>query len=200
MIGRIATGVFTRHAIAAVLVAGASLVSAARASAEELRAGEFSPPRPAPDFALKGSDGSELTLRRFRGKVVIVEFGFTSCPAICPTTLATLARAHKDLGESAADVQVVYITVDAERDTVERLHDYLAKFDPTFVGGTGSEDQLTSLRKSYGVEAARVKDGGGYVHSSSVYLVDPDGNLRALMPYGQTPDDYVHDAKILLGR
>lgn len=166
------------------------------------KAGAFSPPRQAPDFSLRGSDGGELKLSRYRGKVVVLGFGFTSCPEICPTTLAVLAEARKKLSVSADEVQVVYVTVDPERDDTERMRMYLAGFDPTFVGGTGTAEQLAVVRQSYGVVAEKKPFTGGYVvaHSSFTYLIDRDGSLRALMPFGHTADDYVHDVKLLLNK
>ena len=95
--------------------------AAAGADAAELKAGVFSPPRQAPEFSLEGSDGRALNLSRFKGKVVLLGFGFTWCPSVCPTTLATLAQARRKLGSAAADVQIVYITVDPERDKAERM-------------------------------------------------------------------------------
>jgi protein SCO1/2 len=167
-----------------------------------LRAGVFTPPRPAPEFALAGSDGRELRLSRYRGKVVVLAFGFTHCPDVCPTTLGVLARARKELGERAADFQVVYITVDPERDDAEQMRKYLAGFDPTFVGGTGTAEQLAAVRREYGIAAEKTAAGGvpGVSHSSFTYLIDRAGSLRALMPYGRASDDYVHDVGILLGR
>ena len=165
-----------------------------------LVAGVFSPPRAAPEFSLRGSDGTELKLSRYRGKLVILAFGFTSCPDVCPTTLSTLAAARKQLGAQGSDLQIVYLTVDPETDDAERLRTYLAKFDPTFVGGTGTAEQLAAVREQYGIAASRKVSatGTGFVHSSYTYLIDREGSLRALMPYGHPPDDYVHDARILL--
>jgi protein SCO1/2 len=167
-----------------------------------LKAGVFSPPREAPALSLRGSDGKPLELGRFRGKVVILGFGFSSCPDVCPTTLATLAQARRQLGSDAADLQVVYVTVDPERDDAERLRQYLAAFDPTFLGGTGTAEQLAAVREQYGIAATRVAAGAGYgfSHSSYTYLIDREGMLRALMPYGSAPDDYVHDVRSLLGK
>jgi protein SCO1 len=167
-----------------------------------LRAGEFEPPRAAPDFALAGSNGGELRLSQFKGKVVVLAFGFTSCPEVCPTTLATLAEARKKLGERAADVQVVYVTVDPGRDDPARMKSYLAGFDPSFVGGSGSETALAAVRKDYGVSAERKGAGESYSysHSSYTYLIDRAGSLRALMPYGHSADDYAHDVAILLAK
>jgi protein SCO1/2 len=179
----------------------ASLMSAAQAgSAPTLKAGVFNPPRQAPDFSLDGSDGRKLSLGAYRGKVVILGFGYTSCPNVCPTTLATLAQTRRKLGADAVDVQVLYVTVDPQRDVVERMKNYLATFDPTFVGGTGADAALASVRQSYGIVADKHVEGGHttYAHSSYTYLIDRSGNLRALMPYGHGPDDYVHDLQILL--
>jgi protein SCO1/2 len=180
-----------------LLLLAASLIAA---DGEGLRAGVFDPPRAAPDFALRGSDGAELALRRFRGKVIVLQFGFTSCPKVCPTTLASLAEARRKLGEQGRELQVVYVTVDPERDDVARLHEYLRGFDATFVGGTGTEEQLAAVRRDYGIAAAKINSETDYTfsHSSYTYLIDREGNLRALMPYGQPSDDYVHDVKILL--
>jgi protein SCO1 len=119
---------------------------------------------------------------------------------VCPITLATLAEAHRKLGNAAADVQVVYITVDPERDDQARLQKYLHAFDPTFVGGTGRAEELAAVRKNYGVSAEKRGTGSNYTvaHSSFTYLFDRRGQLRALMPYGHAADDYVHDLNILL--
>lgn len=164
-----------------------------------LKAGVFDPARAAPDFSLPGSDGSELKLSHYRGKVVLLGFGFTSCVAVCPITLGTLAAAHKKLGARGDDVQVVYITVDPERDDALRMRKYLSAFDPSFIGGTGSDAQLAAVRKDYGIAAEKVAGpDGSYTHSSFVYLIDREGRLRALMPYGHPAEDYVHDVGILL--
>ena len=95
------------------------------ASDSSLIAGVFSPARAAPDFSLRGSDGSELTLRRYRGKVVALAFGYTSCTAVCPVTLGVLAAARRKLDAAADQVQVVYVTVDPERDNAERMRKFL---------------------------------------------------------------------------
>lgn len=192
----------TRRARALLGAALAAALSAASgpAAAEALRAGVFDPPRPAPPFALRGSDGETLDLARYRGKLVVLAFGFTSCPDVCPTTLGVLASARKKLGARAADVQVVYVTVDPERDDAARMRGYLAAFDPTFVGGTGDPDALAAVREQYGIVAAKVAQAGGdgISHSSYTYLIDRAGRLRALVPYGRTADDYAHDLDILL--
>jgi protein SCO1/2 len=188
----------SRSRRAALLVACALLPLAARGAEDGgLIAGTFDPPRAAPELALRGSDGNELRLDRYRGKVVIVAFGFTTCPKICPTTLAALAGTRKKLGAEAEQLQVVYVTVDPERDDAERLRTYLRTFDPTFVGGTGTPEQLAAVRERYGVAAGRQPDAS-FSHSSFTYLVDREGKIRALMPYGHSSDDYAHDVRLLL--
>jgi len=184
---------------------GLLLLLAAAAGATDapaLKAGVFSPPHAAPDFELRGSDGAALKPSRYRGKVVALAFGFTSCPDVCPVTLGTLSEARKKLVAEGQDLQVVYVTVDPERDDVERMRTYLATFDPSFVGGTGTPDQLDTVRKAYGILAEKVTTPAGYsvAHSSSIYLIDREGKLRALMPYGHPADDFVHDVKILLAQ
>jgi len=170
------------------------------AEGDVLKAGVFNPAREAPDFAVRGSDGAPLSLSRYRGKVVVLGFGYTSCPNVCPATLAVLAQAHRKLGPSGTQVQVIYLTVDPERDSADRLKQYLASFDPTFVGGTGTPQQMAAVRKSYGVTAARLGAGSDYAvaHSSFVYLITREGKLRALMPFGHKADDYVHDISMML--
>jgi protein SCO1 len=186
-------------ALASVLFAAAPTLAG---EAPTLKAGVFTPPRMAPDFTLQGSDGKELKLSNLRGRVVVLGFGFTSCPDVCPITLGTLAQAYKKLGPVAQDVQVVYITVDPARDDAQRMKKYLAGFDASFVGGTGSPERLEAVRKEYGVLAEKKQYGNDYTvaHSSSIYLIDREGLLRALMPYGRSPDDYVHDLQILAKR
>ena len=166
-----------------------------------LIAGVFSPARAAPDFSLRGSDGGELTLRRYRGKVVALAFGYTSCTAVCPITLGVLAAARRKLDAAADQVQVVYITVDPDRDNAESMRKFLHRFDASFVGGTGSAQQLAAVRADYGISVSeKIPIPGGYAlnHSSYIYLIDRDGGLRALMPYGHSADDFAHDMRILL--
>ena len=127
----------------------------AAAASSELRSGVFKPPRPAPDFSLPGSNNAEIKLSRYRGKVVALGFGYTSCPDVCPTTLAHLAGIRKKLGSTGKEFQVVYVTVDPERDNAERLRKYLAAFDPTFIGVTGTPAQLADVRKAYGILATK---------------------------------------------
>jgi protein SCO1/2 len=180
-----------------ILLIGA--MSARGDDADALKAGSFDPPREAPDFTLSGSDGAPLKLSAYRGKVVLLGFGFTHCAAVCPITLGTLKQVNKKLGTQAGGLQVIYITVDPEHDDAERLKNYLSSFDPAFIGGTGSEAQLAAVRRDFGIAAEKVAGpDGSYTHSSFIYLIDRQGRLRALMPFGHVADDYVHDVRVLL--
>ena len=180
-----------------LLVAGAVHAADAR-----LKSGAFEPPRMAPELNLAGSDGKDLKLERYRGKVVALGFGYSNCPEVCPTTLSRLAKARRSLGDAARDLQVVYVTVDPERDNAKRLREFLANFDGTFIGGTGTPTQLTKVYRDYGVTA--VKHAGtnphvyGVEHSAFVYLIDRAGRLRAMVPYGEGPEDVAHDVALLL--
>ncbi|AQR75895.1 SCO family protein [Sphingomonas sp. LM7] len=169
-------------------------------SPRALKAGVFDPPHQAPGFTLRGSDGSDVTLARYRGKVVLLTFGFTHCATVCPTTLATLAQARATLGAPGNSVQVIYVTVDPARDTAEHMRGYLTAFDRSFVGATGAPEALASVRKQYGVTAVKQGSGADYAmaHTSSIILIDRGGMLRAVMPFGHEPADFVHDIKLLL--
>jgi protein SCO1/2 len=172
------------------------------AGAAELKAGVFEPPREAPAFTLEGSHGEPLRLADYRGKVVVLGFGFSHCPDVCPITLSTLRAALRELGDAGKDVQVLYITVDPERDTAQRMREYLGAFHESFRGGTGTAEQLAAVRKAYGIMAEKRVVPGTYLygHSSFTYLVDREGRLRALMPYGHPAADYVHDLRALLAQ
>jgi protein SCO1 len=188
---------------ALLLIFSTLLLGSAVTAADDgaLIAGVFDPPRLAPDFSLRGSDGAELKLSRYRGKVVLLAFGYSSCEAVCPITLGVLAQARKKLDAAAGQLQVIYITVDPDRDDAARMRAFLGQFDPSFVGGTGTLPQLAAVRTDYGISVSDKIPipGGGYAlnHSSFIYLIDRSGKLRALMPYGHGPDDFVHDVRIL---
>jgi protein SCO1/2 len=170
----------------------------------QLKAGVFDPPRPAPEFVLPASSGAMVKLSDYRGKVVVLEFGFSHCPSVCPVSLASLAQARQLLGARGKDVQVLFVTVDPARDTPERLRTWLAQFDPGFVGITGSEAQIARLLKDYGISASKhpVKGTSEYSmsHSSYFYFLDRQGRQRAMMPFGRPAADIAHDLAMLLER
>ena len=188
-----------------VALAGVTRVPAAvAASAVAFRSGAFDPPRPAPEFTLPTAAGGEFQLRRQQGKVVVLTFGYSSCPDVCPTVLAELAQVRVRLGAAARRVQVVYVSVDPERDTPARLRAFTEQFDKTFIGITGPQEQLAAVWKAYGVSVVR-KDLPGSTppaylvhHTASVYLIDPAGRLRVMAPFGTPSDDVLHDVRILL--
>jgi protein SCO1/2 len=166
-----------------------------------LKAGVLSPVMAAPSLKLQGTDGRPLDLDHYKGKVVLLAFGFSNCGEVCPITLATLAGARRKLGHQGAGVQVVYVTVDPERDTAAQMKKYLGSFDPTFVGGVGTRAEIDAAQKSYGISSKKITNAdGSYTigHSSSIYMIDRAGGLRAVMPYGHSVDDFVHDLQILL--
>ena len=171
------------------------------ADPQVLKAGVLTPVMAAPEITLAGSDGQPLNLARFKGKVVLLAFGFSNCGEVCPITLATLAGARKKLGAEAAHVQVVYVTVDPERDTAAQMKKFLGAFDPTFVGGVGTRAEIDAAQAKYGISSVKnMNADASYTigHSSSIYMIDRAGGLRAVMPYGHPTDDFVHDLKILL--
>ena len=173
----------------------------AHADAPQLKAGTLSPPMTAPALGLEGTDGQPLDLARYRGKIVLLAFGFSNCGEVCPITLATLAGARRKLGAASADVQVVYVTVDPERDDAAQMRRFLGAFDESFVGGVGTRAAIDAAQKSYGISSTRKRNADGSYsigHSSSIYIIDRAGRLCAVMPYGHPVDDFVHDLKILL--
>ena len=169
-----------------------------------LRSGAFDPPRPAPDFALPATSGDEFRLRRYLGKVIVLTFGYTSCPDVCSTVLAELAQVRERLGNAAKRVQVVYVSVDPERDNPARLRGFTEQFDKTFLGLTGPMDQLAPVWKAYGVSVVRRELPGSkpptYLihHSASVFLIDAAGRLRVMAPFGTPSEDVLHDIRTLL--
>jgi protein SCO1/2 len=154
------------------------------------------------DFDLVDHEGRRRTLADFRGKVTVVFFGFTHCPDVCPTTLAELAEAMKRLGSDAERVQVLFVTVDPERDTPELLKRYVPAFHPTFLGLTGTPEQMRAVTKEFRILAEKrpgaTPDAYTVDHSAGTFLFDPEGRLRVYVSYGQGPDVFTHDIRALL--
>lgn len=174
-----------------------------RSRASSLNGILLDPPQEVPAVSLQGSDGNLHTLRDFQGRVTIVFFGYTHCPDVCPTTASTMARALKLLGKDANRVQYVYVTVDPERDTPERLASYLAKYDPSFLGLTApDETTLQQLTTAFGVYYAKVETTSalGYLvdHTASSFVLDRSGKLRLVLPFGLTPEQVASDLRVLL--
>ncbi|OYW40382.1 MAG: SCO family protein [Hydrogenophilales bacterium 12-61-10] len=155
------------------------------------------------DFKLSDHNGQTRTLASFKGKVVAIFFGYTHCPDVCPTTLSDFAAALKQLGPQADQVQVLFVTVDPQRDKPELLKQYVPAFDPRFLGMTTDEAGLKALAKEYKVvyQKTSVKGADNYLidHSAGTYVYDTESRLRLLIPYGSSPDLIAQDLKALLG-
>jgi protein SCO1 len=154
------------------------------------------------DFALPDFNGKPRTLADFHGKVVVMFFGYTHCPDVCPTTLAELAETMKRLGPDADRVQVLFVTVDPERDTPAALAQYVPAFDKRFLALRGDDDAVAATAKEYKVIYQKQPSStpGSYTvdHSAGTYIYDPQGRLRLYVSYGQGPDVFTHDIKALL--
>jgi protein SCO1 len=186
-----------------LLIAGASLALAAcGAGAPKFEASDVTGSSFGSDFALEDPDGRKRTLADFRGKAVVVFFGYTQCPDVCPATLATLAEAMKRLGDDADRVQVLFITVDPERDTPALLKQYVPAFDRRFLGLYGDADATARTAKEFKVIYQKVPGAtpGSYTmdHSAGSYVFDPKGRLRLFVSNGQGAEVFAHDLRELL--
>lgn len=156
----------------------------------------------APPVNLKRADGSLFQLEQQKGNIVLLFFGFTSCPDVCPTTLADMKRVKADLGERAAQVKYIFITVDPQRDTPELVQAYASGFDSEFIGLSGSESDLTPVWEGYGVyrKVSETTSTTSYdvEHSTRVYLIDTANNLRVTYPFGTPVEDLAADIRFLL--
>jgi len=154
------------------------------------------------DFTLTGPDGVAVKSSSLLGKPVLVFFGFTSCPNVCPTTLTQLSVVMKKLGPQADDIQIALVSVDPGRDTPEIMKTYTALFGPWLLGLTGSEQALTTLRKAYGVYAAMESsdEKGSYnvMHSAAVFAFDAKGRARLLISDVTDSDAVASDIKQLI--
>lgn len=152
---------------------------------------------PAPPFSLVDHTGKRVTLDDYRGRVVLLFYGFTHCPDVCPLTLSKLARVTDGLGRRADDVQVLLVTVDPERDTPEVLGGYVRRFTPRAAGLTGDSASLARAYRGYGVYS---REGGhhGTTHSSVVYGIDRKGRLVVVIPPEATEDAVRDDVRALL--
>lgn len=154
------------------------------------------------ELSLIDHNGKPRTLADFRGKVVVIFFGFTHCPDVCPTTLAELAQVAKQLGADAEKMQVLFVTVDPERDTPELLKQYVPSFNPNFLGLYGDAAATARTAKAFKIFYQKQPlPGGSYSvdHSAGTYVLDQQGRLRLFAQYGAGATALLHDVRILLG-
>ena len=154
------------------------------------------------ELRLTDHNGTPRTLADFRGKVVLVNFGYTQCPDVCPTTLADLASAMKKLGPDASQVQVLFVTVDPKRDKPELLRQYLPAFDPTFLGLYGDAAATSKVTRDFKIYSAerpgKTPDTYTVDHAAQTFAFDRQGKLRLVMGYGMAPEAIASDVRILL--
>lgn len=191
---------FLAAILAGVLIV---LLAGSRLRPYQFKGSKIDPPAPAGEIALTDQHGEEYVLSEARGKVVLVFFGYTHCPDVCPTTLAEFKRVHEMLGERVDEVDFLFVTIDPERDTAARLAEYLPVFGDWVHGLTGSEGELEPVWKRYGVIRNKVESdsAAGYLmeHSTRTYAIDGNGNIRATYLFGTTPESLLQDTLYLLG-
>lgn len=153
------------------------------------------------DFTLTGSNG-DVSLSDYRGKLVLIYFGYTFCPDICPGTLANVAQALREMGANAEDVQLIMISLDPERDTPEKLSKYVGQFHPSFIGITGTKEQLDEVASLYGIfyQKAEGSTATGYLldHTATLLVLDREGYLKLVFPFGVTSQEIADDLKYML--
>ena len=151
-------------------------------------------------FSLTDFNGQTRTLADFQGRVVMLYFGFVQCPDVCPTALTRAAAVMERLGPRAGDLQVVFVTVDPERDTPELLREYMAAFHPSFLALTGNAEQIAQTAKDFRAFYKKVPTGSSYTmdHTALSYLFDRQGRIRVALRHEQTADDYTADVLALL--
>ncbi|GAB3242743.1 SCO family protein [Chitinimonas naiadis] len=153
------------------------------------------------EFQLTGHDGKPRSLSEFKGKVVVLFFGYTHCPDVCPTTMSELASTMKQLGDKAKDVQVLFVTVDPARDTPALLAQYVPAFNPGFIGLSGTPEQIRKVADSYKIVYQKSGEGdANYTvdHSAGSYILDKEGKLRLFVNYGASAKVFFHDIGLLL--
>lgn len=154
------------------------------------------------ELRLQDPQGRIRNLQEFQGKVVLLFFGFTQCPDVCPTALARAAQMRKQLGADGEKLQVIFVTVDPDRDTPALLREYTAAFDPSFLALRGSDEETRRAAAQFKVSYDKVPSGASYTvnHTSLTYLLDLQGRLRVALQHTQSVDDYISDVRTLLNQ
>jgi protein SCO1/2 len=184
-----------------LLVAGsAALVAACQPAAPAFHGIDLTGADYAKGFRLRDPEGRTRTLADFKGQAVLLFFGFTQCPDVCPTALARAAQAKALLGELGARLQVIFVTVDPERDTPQVLQAYTKAFDESFLGLYGSLDETAELARNFKAYYKKVPTGASYTmdHTALSYVYDPAGQLRVVLRHDQTAEQYAQDLRRLL--
>lgn len=183
--------------VATAILALALLIAAVFTRTYTFHGSVITPPLSVTDFTLQTANGASFRLNDQKGKIVLLFFGYTSCPDVCPTTLAEFKQIHEMLGDAAEKVLFVMITADPERDTPAKVAAYAARFNPDFVGLSGSMAELQPIWKELGVFVEKQDSGSaaGYLvsHTASVYVLDQNGNLIMTFPYGTSAGDMADD-------
>ncbi|MCK9510775.1 MAG: SCO family protein [Pigmentiphaga sp.] len=185
------------------LGAGLWLAGCQRSESASFHATDISGTDLGAGWSLPGLDGKPRTIADYDGKVTAVFFGFIQCPDVCPTTMAELARVREQLGDNGDRFQVLFVTVDPERDTPEIMQAYLAAFDPTAEGLRGDAEQLADAAKRFKAFYAKVPQGNdNYTmdHSAGLYVFDGTGDIRLYMRYGQPVEQIVDDVTLLMNQ
>lgn len=185
------------------LVLTAWALSACAAGPPSFRGTVLDPPQPVQDFTLTDQNGQPFRLSDQQGNVVLLFFGYTFCPDVCPMTLSTWKRVHEALGADAQGVKFVFVTVDPDRDTPERLKQHVEIFNSEFVGLTGTAEDLQPVYRTFGVyfeKDTETESAAGYLvsHTASAFVVDPKGMWRLKHGFGTSVEDVVHDIKQVL--
>lgn len=182
---------------ATVLALGLSACGKSEASLQDVHGIDLTGASFGDGFQLKDADGQVRTLEDFKGKVVLMFFGFTQCPDVCPTALVNASQIKSLLGPDGDKLQVLFITVDPERDTPEVLREYTQAFDPSFIGLYGDEAQTAAVAKNYRVFYAKVPTGNSYTmeHTALTYVFDRDGTLRIALRHEMTPEQSAEDIR-----
>jgi protein SCO1 len=185
-----------------LVAGGVSLVAACSESKPQFKAIDLTGADYARDFQLADHNGQPRSLKDFRGKLVVLFFGYTQCPDVCPTTMAELAEAKKLMGADGDKVQGIFVTVDPQRDTPEVLKAYMANFDPTFLALRGTPEQTAALAKDFKVYFKKVegKTATSYTidHSAASFVYDTQGRLRLYTRYGGGAPSLASDLQLLL--
>lgn len=196
-----------RYVTAAVIVVlavmAAVFINVGSGDSYAYAGGEMKPAKPAAPIELLDQDGRPFSLNDYKGHVVLLYFGYTTCPDVCPTTLSDFSAVKDDLGDLASRVNFVMITVDPERDTADVLKKYLGFWDEGFIGVRGDRPQTDAVEAAYGVVATRVEYPESatkylYDHTALIYVIDTKGNLKLSYPYGSDPALISKDLKHLL--